>query len=62
MCCTIFLQNMSFFCSFITFSGVNSGRDIKFCSNCGMSVGDVFSSDSLTSSLVCPVGQSCNVS
>ena len=53
----MFLQNMSFCCSFITFSGINSGRDIMFCTNCGMSVGNAFSSDSLTSSLVCPVGE-----
>ena len=53
---------MSFFCSVITFSSINSNRDIKFCSNCGMSVSDTFSSDSLVSSLLSPVDKSCNVS
>ena len=52
-----FLQNVSFFCNFVTFSDVDSGRDIKFCPNCGISVANAFSSDSLTSSLVCPVGK-----
>ena len=42
------LQNVSFFCSFVTFLDVISGRDIKFCSNCGMSAGDAFSSNMLT--------------
>ena len=41
---------------------VNSGMDIKFCSNCGMSASGAFSSDSLMSSLACPVGTSCNSS
>ena len=57
----MFLQNVSFFCSFATFSDVNFGRDIKFCSNCGMSLGNTLSSDSLISSLVvCSVAKSCN--
>ena len=50
------------FCSFVTLSDVNSGEDIKFCSNCGMSAGDAFSIDSLASSLVCTVSKSCNAS
>ena len=62
MCCSIFLQNSPFLSSFITFSGVNSGRDIKFCSSCGMSAGDTFSNDSLMSSQVCAADHSCNVS
>ena len=48
----MFLQNVSFFCGFVTYSDVNFNRDIKFCFNCGMSLVDVFCSDSLTSSLV----------
>ena len=59
MCCIMFLQNMSFFYSFIDFSGVNSGSNITFFSNCGMSAGNAFSSKSLTSSLACPVAKSC---
>ena len=44
------LQNVSFFCSLLIFSGVNSGKDINFCSHCGMSSEDVLSRDILDSS------------
>ena len=51
MCCIMLLQNVSFCCSWIIFSGVNSGRDINFCSKCGISSGDILSRDSLDSSV-----------
>ena len=44
------LQNVSFFCSLIIFSGVSSGKDINYCSKCGISLGDALSRDSLGSS------------
>ena len=62
MHCIMFLQNVSFFCGCDTFSGVNSGRDIKFCSKCGLSACNAFSGDCMMSSLVCLVGKVCNVS
>ena len=61
MCGNMLVQNVLFFCSFITLSQVNSGRDIRFCSKCGISVGDTFSRDILVL-LVCAVGKSCNAS
>ena len=47
---------MSFFCNLIIFSGVSSGKDIKFSSNFGISSGDVLLRDSLDSS-VCMSGK-----
>ena len=61
MCCYMLLQNVSLFCSFVTLFGVNSSKNIRFCFNCGMSVGDPFSRDSLDSSL-CAMGKSYNAS
>ena len=43
------LQNVSFICCFIIFSGVSSGKDINLCSNHGISLRDVLSRDSLDS-------------
>ena len=59
ICHIMFFFKMYHFCSFVTLSSVNSGRDIEFCFYCGMSVGDAFLSDSLVSS-VCTVHKSCN--
>ena len=53
--CIILLQNVSFYCSWIIFSGDNSGKDINFCSNCEISSGDTICRDSLDSS-GCVVG------
>ena len=44
------LQNVAFFCSWIIFPGVNSGKDSNYCSNCGISLGDSLSRNSLDSS------------
>ena len=61
ICSIMFLQNVSFFFSFITLSRVNSCRDIKFCSKYGISAGDAFPGDRLALS-ICTVGKSCNAS
>ena len=43
----VFEKKMYLFCSLVTLSGVNSHRDIEFCSDCGMSAGDAFFTESL---------------
>ena len=50
-----------FFAVELFFSGVNSGKDINFCSKCGISSGDTLSRDSLDSS-VCVTGKVLSVS